>query len=154
MRISSAPTLTSWSIVSAILDRSTMALTATHSGSSSGMIVGARRPGVTTVAAERIARRMLYEHTTYLPAATTPAMRAVIFSTSGAMCACFGVEDRISTASDCSSVAMDLRPAARIVSPDSVQREIGRAFFGEGGLGLLRTYKVDLREGTWVGIRR
>ena len=141
MRISSAPTLTSWSIVSAILDRSTIALTATHSGSSSGIIDGARRPGVTAVALESIARRTLYWHTIYLPAATTPAMRAVILSTRSA---CFDVEERISTASDWSTVAIGLRPAARIVSPDSVHalRRVVPTWRGV----VLRTYKVDCEE--------
>lgn len=60
MRMSSAPTLTSSSITFAIFDLSTIALTATHSVSSNGDIVGARRPGVTAVAAERTARRTLY----------------------------------------------------------------------------------------------
>ena len=132
MRISSAPTLTSSSIVSAILDRSTIALTATHSGSSSGIIDGARRPGVTAVALESIARGILYWHTIYLPAAMTPAIRAVILSTSGARCACFDFVERISTASDCSSVAMGRRPAARIVSPDSVHTSVVSAGGGGG----------------------
>ena len=118
-------------MTSAMLDLSTIELTPTQSVSSRGEIVGARRPGVTAVAVERIARRMLYWHTTYLRAAITPAMRAVILSISGTRCGCFGAVDRIRTASDCSSVAMGRKPAARIVSPDSevgglVSRETGR----------------------------
>src|SRR6266850_1298015 len=58
----------------------------------------------------------------YLRAAITPAIRAVILSISGARCACFGFVDRIRTASDCKSVAMGRRAAARIVSPDSGER--------------------------------
>lgn len=124
MRMSSAPALTSWSITSAIFDLSTIELTPTHSGSSRGEIVGARRPGVTAVAVERVARRTLYWHTMYLRAAITPAMRPVILSMSGARCACFDFVDRIRTASECSSVAMGRRPAARIVSPDSGRRSV------------------------------
>jgi hypothetical protein len=122
MRISSAPTLTSWSITSAMMDLSTIELTATHSGSSRGDIVGARRPGVIAVAEESVARRTLYWHTMYLRAAITPAMRAVILSISTARCACFDVVDLIKTASERSNVAMGRSPAVRIVSPDSVRR--------------------------------
>jgi len=46
-------------MTSATCALSTIELTATHSGSSSGLTVGARRPGVTLVASGTMSRRML-----------------------------------------------------------------------------------------------
>lgn len=83
MRMSSAPILTSSSITWAHLFFSTMLLTATQFSSSSRLMVGAFRPGVTTVAAASLSREMLYWQTTYLPAAMTPAIRLAIRSIRG-----------------------------------------------------------------------
>lgn len=67
--MSVAPTSVNSSITLAIRSFSTIELTATHAGSSSAVMVGARLPGVIFVAASRIERSMLYWQRTYLCAA-------------------------------------------------------------------------------------
>ena len=91
----------------------------------------------------------------YLRAAITPAIRPVILSISSECLEEEGDVDvdveRIRTASECRSVAMGRRPAARIVSPDS-GKEGGRwrkkkkkklLLEREGGERHLRTYEVN-----------
>lgn len=105
------------SITVAMSLRNTIACTATHPSSSSGVTVGALRPGVMLDARTRSWRETLYVQRTYFCAVITPLIRLAMISTS------FGSEgclERIRIAVDSITVAIGFRPAARIVSPDSV----------------------------------
>jgi len=121
MSTSSAPIFTRSSITFAQFFFSIMLLTATQFSASSGLTVGAFLPGAIWVASRSLSREMLNWQTTYLFAAITPAIRFVMRSTSGVRCGRLGVVDRINTASVWRTVAIERRPAARIVSPDSIK---------------------------------
>ena len=68
-RISVAPTASKSSMTVAMLFFSTIALTATHPGSSRAVTVGARFPGVILQAVPSVSRGMLYWQRTYFFAA-------------------------------------------------------------------------------------
>ena len=71
------------------------------------------------------ARRILYVHSTNLVEAITPSMRFVIFSISPTSVGLLDVVECgdlevMSTACESKMVAMGCKPAARMVSPDSL----------------------------------
>jgi len=115
-RISSAPTNSNLSIVSAIILLSTITLTATHPSSSSGLTEGALLPGVILLAASSFERSILYVHSTNFCAVITPRIREAINSMSFGSDGCF---DFMRTAVDSTTVEIAFKPATRIVSPDS-----------------------------------
>ena len=103
---SSAPASTNASITVAILFLSTILLTATQFSSSSGLIVGAWRPGVIVVHAANTSRLQLYWQMTYFDDAITPAMREVMVEMSGMRLGCLGVDEAMSIAWELRRVAM------------------------------------------------
>lgn len=115
-RISVAPILDKRSMTVAICFFSTIELTASHPFSSRDVMVGARLPGVTSVASFSSDRSTLYWHRTYFWAVMTPRIRDAIRST---MSEFLGALDLIRIASDSTTVSMAFKPAALIVSPDS-----------------------------------